>query len=433
LREFKPVQVHKFGGASLKDAVSIENVGSIVKDRLSSPMLLVVSAMGKTTNLLEKLAYAYFQREETSEYFNQLKEQHTSVAKQLELGQETLDDLNELFVSIEWILEEEPMDQIAYYYDQIVSVGELLSSKILASYLKKINLNAEFLDVRDIIITDDSYMEAKVNWEKTEQNVQSKLKPRIEKGKLFITQGFIGSTLENNTTTLGREGSDFTGAIFAYCLPAESLSIWKNVNGVMTGDPSVFENVNLIDRLSFTEAIEMTYYGAKVIHPKTIKPLQNKSIPLYVKSFMQPEGSGTKISQEQVLSYPPIIVLDKDQALIHISSKDFSFVAESHLTKIFSMIAEQRIKVNLMRNTAISFSICVTKQMDKIEKLIADLEKEFNVVLENDLELITIRHYTDLVIEEMKRNKIVLFEEKLEKMIQLVVKDVPLMTRKARP
>jgi len=218
--------------------------------------------------------------------------------------------------------------------------------------------------------------------------------------------------------------------VFAYCCNADSLTIWKNVEGVMTGDPSVFDNVNLIERLSFTEAIEMTYYGAKVIHPKTIKPLQNKSIPLHVKSFIDPDKQGTTISQEQIITYPPIVVLDKDQALIHISSNDFSFVAESHLTKIFSSIAKHRVKVNLMRNTAISFSICVTRQMDKIENLIADLRKDFKVVLESDLELITIRHYSDHVIDEMKKNKIVLFEEKLEKMIQLVVKEVPLMTRK---
>lgn len=424
------MQVHKFGGASVKDAASIKNVGSIVKERLNGPNLVVVSAMGKTTNLLEQLVRAYFEKQDTDVHFTALKKQHIAAAQELELSQETLDDLNELFVSIEWTLEEAPVDQYSYYYDQIVSAGELLSSKILAAYLQKISVNAAFLDVRDILITDDSYMEAKVDWQKTEKNVQSKLVAGIDAHTIFVTQGFIGSTNENNTTTLGREGSDFTGAVFAYCCNADSLTIWKNVEGVMTGDPSVFDNVNLIERLSFTEAIEMTYYGAKVIHPKTIKPLQNKSIPLHVKSFIDPDKQGTTISQEQIITYPPIVVLDKDQALIHISSNDFSFVAESHLTKIFSSIAKHRVKVNLMRNTAISFSICVTRQMDKIENLIADLQKDFKVVLESDLELITIRHYSDHVIDEMKKNKIVLFEEKLEKMIQLVVKEVPLMTRK---
>ncbi len=428
---FEAVQVHKFGGASVKDAISIENIGSIVKNRLPSPSLIVVSALGKTTNLLEKLVNAYYNAEDTTEHFSLFKDQHISIATELQLHQDALDDLNELFVTIEWVLEEEPIDQYAYYYDQIVSVGELLSSTILAAYLVKIGLNAEFLDVRDIVMTDDTYMEAKVNWDKTQNNIETKLLPKISDGKLFVTQGFIGSTSENNTSTLGREGSDFTGAIFAYCLPAESLTIWKNVNGVMTGDPSVFDNVNLIERLSFMEAIEMTYYGAKVIHPKTIKPLQNKSIPLHVKSFINPDAQGTVISNVQSLIYPPIIVLDQNQALIHISSKDFSFVAESHLTKIFSVVAKHRVKVNLMRNTAISFSICVTKQMDKLENLLVDLEEDFNVLVDNDLELITIRHYTDLVIEEMKKNKIVLFEEKLSNMIQLVVKEVPLMKRKS--
>ena len=424
------MQVHKFGGASVKDAKAIINVGTIIQEKLNGSNLIVVSAMGKTTNLVEKLVRSYFDKEDYIPYFNQLKQQHLSVANELGIAQEYIDDLNELFVSVEWTLEEEPIDDYPYYYDQIVSVGELLSSKILTGYLLTIGVNAEFLDVRDILITDDSYMEAKVDWSRTEKNVEDKLKSKIDTTKFFVTQGFIGSTNENNTTTLGREGSDFTGAVFAYCCNAESLTIWKNVTGVMTGDPSVFDNVNLIERLSFTEAIEMTYYGAKVIHPKTIKPLQNKSIPLHVKSFIDPDTNGTVISQEQIMTYPPIIVLDKDQALIHISANDFSFVAESHLTQIFSTIAKHRLKVNLMRNTAISFSVCVTKQMDKIEHVIKDLSEEFKVVLESDLELITIRHYTDQVIDEMKKNKIVLFEEKLAKMIQLVVKDVPLMTRK---
>ncbi len=424
------MEVHKFGGASVKDAKAIKNVGAIIKDRLSNPSLIVVSAMGKTTNLLENLVKAYFDKNDYSSLFAQVKQLHLSTAEALELNKDVLDDMNELFVSVEWTLEENPIDTFAYYYDQIVSIGELLSSKIVTGYLQKISVNAEFLDVRDVLITDDTYMEAKVNWERTEENILTKLLPKIQDNKLFITQGFIGTTNENNTTTLGREGSDFTGAVFAYCCNAESLTIWKNVHGVMTGDPSVFENVNLMERLSFTEAIEMTYYGAKVIHPKTIKPLQNKSIPLQVKSFIDPDRQGTRISQEQITSYPPIIVLDQDQALIHISSKDFSFVAESHLTEIFAIIAKHRVKVNLMRNTAISFSVCVTKQRDKIKHVIADLEKHFKVVLESDLELITIRHYTDAVIQEMKKNKIVLFEEKLEKMIQLVVKDVPLIKRK---
>ena len=425
--------VYKFGGASVKDADSIRNVSNIIKEHSNESLLIVVSAMGKTTNALEKVVDQYFKDYTKSfEAFKGIVNIHHKEARALGIADmDFLQAVNEIVVSAEWLLEIEPEDSYNYVYDQIVSLGEMLSSTLLSLYLKTLGVPVEWLDARDIVITSDTYREAKVDWKQTQLNIDSKVKPKLKEGRLFVTQGFIGSSSENNTTTLGREGSDFSGAIFAYCLDADGLHIWKNVDGVLTGDPKIFENVLQIERMSYKEAIEMTYYGAKVIHPKTIKPLQNKSIPLIVRSFINPESTGTKVSDTIIEKYPPVIVIEPDQALIHISTTDFSFVAEEHLKDIFEFISTHRVKVNLMRNTAISFTICVKQDQDKIEKLIADLEQNYAVELDEHLSLITIRHYSDEVIESMKSGRMILFEERLESMIQMVVKDVPVMTIKS--
>lgn len=286
------------------------------------------------------------------------------------------------------------------------------------------------MDVRDVIITDNTYRDARIQWDITQKNAVAKILPTLKTVNHIVTQGFIGSTSENFTTTLGREGSDYTAAIISYCLDAESMHIWKDVPGVLTGDPRIFDEVIKLPRLSYKEAIEMTYYGAKVIHPKTIKPIQNKQIPLYVRPFLDPSSEGTIISNEKELSYPPVIVIEPDQVLLHISTNDFSFVAEHHLSMIFSLLAKYRLKVNMMRNTAISFSVCINNIPDRIKKFEKELGSEFKLISDNDLELITIRHFNEDILKDMKKNKLILFEERLQDTVQIVVKNLPKMKRK---
>ena len=429
----KAIKVFKFGGASIKDAEAIKNVTEILKKFDDQNLAIVVSATGKTTNALEKVVQAYFKQDgSANEYLNIVKENHYQIIRDLFGEQhEIYSVINDTFVEIDWVLEEEPNDPYDYIYDQIVSVGELVSSKIVNAYLNEIGLKAQWLDARDVIRTNNIYREGWVMWEDTLKNATTKIPPLIEKGGFIITQGFIGSTSENFTTTLGREGSDYTAAIFSFCLDAESMTIWKDVPGVLTADPRIFEDVTKLDRLSYREAIEMTYYGAKVIHQKTIKPLQNKSIPMYVKSFVNPEGEGTFISDEVVDNYPPIVSIEPNQALLYISTKDFSFVAEHHLSYLFKLIAEHRIQVNMMQNTAISFAVCVNDVDDRIQGFVDSIQDEFKVVVDRNLELIAVRHYQKELLQNLKLNKIVMLEERIRQTVQLVVKDVPLMKRKS--
>ena len=416
-------KVFKFGGASLKDIESIKNVASIIMNH-EKPQLIVVSAMGKTTNAMEEIVNAYFnQTGEAFTLYEAVRAKHFEVCKSL-FGEnsEVENLLNDIFVEIEWVIEDDVHDGYDYIYDQIVSVGELASSTILVNYLKKENLDTDWLDARDVIITDETYRDGKINWDETQKKVTSILCPKLTNSNIIVTQGFIGGTPDNNTTTLGREGSDFSAAIFAYCLEAESVSIWKDVPGILTGDPTVFDDVTKIDQMSYREAIEMTYYGAKVIHPKTIKPLQNKNIPMHVKSFVDPSGAGTVISKELVDQYPSVIVLENNQVLINIATRDFSFVAEHHLSYIFEKFASSRIKINMMRNTAISFSVSVRDTRARLQVLIRELEKEFNVEVEDDLQLITIRHFKQSVIDRLTKNKEVLLEERSGETIRFVVR-----------
>jgi aspartate kinase len=330
----------------------------------------------------------------------------------------------------EWVLDEKPSDNYDYMYDQLVCMGELVSSKIVAAYLNKIGLTTQWLDARDVVATDNTYREGWVIWDKTKANAQKTVPAMLETNQFVITQGFIGSTSENFTTTLGREGSDYSAAIFSHCLDAESMTIWKDVPGVLNADPRIFDNTVKLDRLSYKEAIEMTYYGAQVIHPKTIKPLQNKNIPMFVKSFLDPEAPGTEISSDTDDLYPPIIVVEKNQALLHISTLDYSFVAEHHMARLFGKAADLRIFVNMMQNTAVSFTICVPNVPDRIEKFINGISDEFKVKEEGGLELITVRHYTEETISNLKKNKIVLFEERIRNTMHMVVKNIPLIERK---
>lgn len=426
------LKVYKFGGASVKDAEGFRNVGNILGNYKDGPIAVVVSATGKTTNALEKVVHHFYAGDGLAQkLLEEIKQYHFDlIAELFPASPDVLDDLNDAFVEIEWMLEDAPHEDYDYTYDQIVSVGEIISSKILAHYLKHLKLSCNWFDIRNVILTDNTYRDAKVLWDQTQQQATDKLMPLLGSNTLVVTQGFIGSTTENFTTTLGREGSDYTAAILSFCLNAGSMHIWKDVPGVLTGDPKIFDDVVRLPRLSYREAIEMTYYGAKVIHPKTIKPLQNKQIPLYVRPFSDPGNEGTLISDEIELSYPPVVVIEPDQTLLHISTNDFSFVAEHHLSMIFSLLATHRLKVNMMRNTAISFTVCVNHAPGRIERFGQALGSEFKLTADYDLELITIRHYNDEILAEMKRDRLVLFEEKLQETVQMTVRKLPIMRRK---
>ncbi|RMF22126.1 MAG: aspartate kinase [Bacteroidetes bacterium] len=431
-----PVKVFKFGGSSVKDAESIRNVAAILQRYADEPLVVVVSAMGKTTNALEEVIAAHARRNGAAlSLLEQIKAWHYGIARELfGADEELFKTLHDAFVEVEWVLEEEPHDNYDFMYDQIIGVGEMVSSRILWAYLNKQGLKTHWLDARDVIITDDIFREGWVQWPETVANARRLVPPLLEQGGFVLTQGFIGRTTENFTTTLGREGSDYTAAIFSYCLDAESMTIWKDVPGVLTGDPRIFDNVVKLDRLSYREAIEMTYYGAKVIHPKTIKPLQNKSIPLYVKSFLDPDGSGTYIGGDVEDHYPPMVAIESNQALINIATRDFSFVAEHHMSYLFNKIAELRLQVNMMQNTAISFAVCVNNVDDKVERFVKSIEKDFRVTVDNEnLELITVRHYQNDLLESLRSGKIILLEERIRNTVQMVVKDVPMMRRKPKP
>lgn len=431
----KTVKVFKFGGASLKDASSIKNVANILQEYRQESLVIIVSAMGKTTNALEKVVEAHAKKNGMAQgLLEDVKETHYRLMDDLFVrDHDVYAVVNDAFVEIEWVLDEEPHENYDYMYDQIVSVGELVSSKIVHAYFNEAGLPTQWLDARDVVLTDNIYREGWVKWEETEERCERLVTPMLEKGGFVITQGFIGSTTENFTTTLGREGSDYSAAIFSFCLNAQSMTIWKDVPGVLTADPRLFENVVKIDRLSYKEAIEMTYYGAKVIHPKTIKPLQNKSIPLYVKSFLDPRGEGTCISDDAEDLYPPMVAVEMNQALMFISTRDFSFVAEHHMSYLFSVIAELRLQVNMMQNSAISFNVCVNDIDDKVDRFAAIIHDQFKVVIERGLELYTVRHYHQDVLENLRRGKILLMEERSSDNAQMVVKDVPVMRRRLKP
>jgi len=430
----KKHKVFKFGGASLKDAQAVRNVARIVRPASDRPLLIVVSAMGKTTNALEAITEAHYdQNGEAIFLLHQLRDRHLDVAGELFVEQAPVfSALAHRFQQIEAMLREPPAAHYDFMYDQIVSLGELVSSEIVAAWFNHTGIPTHWLDAREVIRTDAIYREGWVQWEDTQQNYDQKVKPLLDEGQTVLTQGFIGSTADRHTTTLGREGSDYTAAIFSFCMDAESMTIWKDVPGVLTADPRLFDNVTKLDRLSYKEAIEMTYYGAKVIHPKTIKPLQNKSIPLYVKSFLEPEGEGTYISDEVEDNYPAMVAVEQNQALLQISTRDFSFVAEHHMSYLFNLIAELRLQVNMMQNSAISFSVCLNDVDDKVERFIERVGADFKIIVDRGLELITVRHYRQEVLDSLRRGKIVMLEERFRNTAQMVVKDMPLMVRKGK-
>lgn len=420
------MQVFKFGGASVKDAESVKNSAHIISKYKVDALLVVVSAMGKTTNLLEDVTKAYHQNTgEAFEILEKAKAFHYNILSGLfeDSNHPIFDEIANCFVEIEWILEEEPQDSFDYLFDQIVSTGEIVSSKILAAYLNHIGVKSQWLDARNYIMTDNTYTEAQVNWEKTEAIIQAEI-PKILSEYIGVTQGFIGSTSENFTTTLGREGSDYSAAIFAACLNAKHVTIWKDVPGVLNADPKWFEKTELIPELSYTDAIELTYYGATVIHPKTIKPLQNKNIQLNVRSFLNPEVPGTKIKSTNVSLPVPSFIFKVNQILISISPRDFSFIVEDNLRDIFNLFHQFRIKINMMHNSAINFSVAVDDTGQNILEVLDELKKKFKVNIETGLELITIRYYNQETINRVLVDKQVISELKDTYTCQLLVKKI---------
>ncbi len=416
------MQVFKFGGASVNSIERIQNTEEIIRQYANDKLMIVVSAIGKTTNALEKVAEAFYagNKEESLQLFNTIKQQHITTAKYLLVTKynDCLTQLNDFFTEAEWLLHDKPARPFDYYYDQIVCVGELLSTCIISCYLNEKGLANAWIDVRDIIRTDTNFRDAGVDWLVTQNKVNELVSPLFKSTNVIVTQGFIGSTDENESTTLGREGSDFTAAIFANLLTAESLTIWKDVEGVMNADPRQFNDAQLISELSFGEVIEMAYYGAQVIHPKTIKPLQNKGIPLYVKCFLDITLPGTVISKKQTKQLPPIIIIKENQALLHLRSHDFSFVGEAPMSRLYGMFAELKLKPNLIQTGAISVQLCMDDKSDKVSQLAAAASDIFDVHAERSVCLLTIRHFTDEIVDNMLRGKTILLRQQTKETMQ---------------
>ena len=414
-------KVFKFGGASIKDVENIINVGNILRLYENDNLVIIFSAMGKVTNMLENVVEYYFQRDTDSFIeLQKVKDFHYNIINNLfNKEHKIFDEVNNLFVEIEWVLEEESNNEYDYHYDQIVSVGEFLSTKIMSAYLKQSGFENCLLDSRDLIKTDNLHRNAKIKWEIT----MTAIKKQVQDNHV-ITQGFLGCTSENFTTTLGREGSDFTAAILAYSLNAKEVVIWKDVPGMMNADPKHFQNAQLLEKISFDEAIELAYFGAKVIHPKTIKPLKKKGIPLFIKSFLDPKSKGSKIT-EVVTNSPkiPSIIIKKNQILISISDTSLSFIVENHMSQIFSLLAKHDVSVNMMQNSAVSFSICVDNDKYKIPALIIDLQHNFKVYYNKNLSLCTIRHYVENSANEFLKEKEILLQQKSRNTLQIVVNE----------
>lgn len=412
------MKVFKFGGASVKDAAGVRNVASLLQSVGYENTCIIVSAMGKTTNALEEVVKRYFEEQDFEKTINEVKEQHIALATELfDNPAEVSNEISQFFDDIVSFLRRNKSPNYSYVYDQVVCCGELISTKIISMYLNSIQINNEWLDVRDYIKTDNTYREGKVNWALTEESIK-----RLPNAGLFITQGFLGSDPNFFTTTLGREGSDYSAAIFAYCLNADSMTIWKDVPGVLNADPRYFDNAELLNHISYEEAIELAYYGASVIHPKTLQPLQQKEIPFFVKSFINPTEAGTEVAKGQPLDPKvPCFILKREQHLIRLSSKDFSFITEDKLSGIFNKLYDYQIKVNLMQNSAISLSLCLEDKYDNLEKFVADMNEEYKVQEENNVLLYTIRHFdadSDKVVSKEKE----LLRQTVRETLQIVVK-----------
>ena len=420
------MKVFKFGGASINSVEWIQHVGNILQVYKGEKILVIISAMGKTTNALEKVVNAFFEgrKDDALKLFEQVKDHHLNILKYLTPLQwhQAEDHLKDFFTEIEWLLHDKPVREYDYYYDQIVCSGELLSTSMMSDYLNETGVTNKWIDVRDIIRTDDNFRDANVDWAFTQQKITDTIEPLFTNFDIVLTQGFIGATDENESTTLGREGSDYSAAIFANLLNAESQTIWKDVEGVMNADPKQFADAKFLDALSYDEVIEMAYYGAQVIHPKTIKPLQNKNIPLHVRCFLQPDLPGTIISNKPVHNLPPVIVVKEKQVLMQFNSKDFSFVGEEYVGRLYELFTEIKIRPNLIQNGAISILCCLDDKPDKIEKLALAASAIFDVQVQRDLTLLTIRHYTREKFDELTTDKTILLTQRTTETIQALLR-----------
>ena len=418
------MQILKFGGAAVKDAPAIKNVAAIVQQYAQSPYLIVVSAMGKTTNALEHLLQLYWnQQQGGAEALEQLKKQHHAVVSEL-LGQahSLHEELANLWMDLEFYLDNAHYHPYDYAYDQIVCFGELAATKILSRYLQEAIPN-KWLDARNLVLTSDQYRSAEVQWPETIMAIERKVAPYLD-GMPVVTQGFIGATPHGFSTTLGREGSDYSASIFAYALEADEVIVWKDVPGVLNADPRIFKDTIKFDSLSYHEAMEMTFYGAKVLHPRTIKPLQEKSIPLYVRSFLEPEKTGSRIDQSGAEpTTAPVIIAKPQQMLVKLSTKDYSFIAAPTLSTIFQELANARLTLNLMNTSAITFSFCSDHEPEKLAALKERLADQFDISTQAPLSMLTVRYYNQPMVDQLTRGYQVLLENSSGRTIQMVLRE----------
>ena len=409
------MKVFKFGGTSVDSVSRIRNLPVILKNYTSEKLLIVISAMGKSTNALEKVAEAFFAGDlsRALELFNEIKQHHLRIAESLGAAENSgfQQKMVDFFTEVEWLLHDKPVRSFNYYYDQIVCIGELLSTCIVSNFLLTEGISNQWVDVRDIFATDDQFRAANIDWEKTTGLFREQLLPLFNEIKIVLTQGFIGSTDANESTTLGREGSDYSAAIFANLLEADSLTIWKDVEGVMNADPKLFPDAIFIRELGYDEVIEMAFYGAQVIHPKTIKPLQNKGIPLHVKCFLNPLLPGTLIHSKHIANLPPIIVLKQNQVLIHLRSRDFSFVGEEGTARLYNILSNLHIQANLMQIGAVILQVCADHIPEKIEKLVLGASGLFDVEVEKGLTLLTVRHYQIESLEKLIQGRKIVLQQ----------------------
>ena len=415
------MRIYKFGGASVKDADGVKNLITILNYLGSEKTLIVVSAMGKTTNSLELVVKNYFDNKEELQYsLNEVFNFHNKILEGLfnDNKEQIFYDVKEVFENLRIFLKRNKSPDYSFVYDQVVSFGEILSTKIINSYLNYSNIKCNWIDARELIKTDSKYRDANLNWMITKHSISKNINIKL----LNITQGFIASDSNNFSTTLGREGSDYTAAIFAYCLNAQSVTIWKDVPGVLNADPRVFKKPQLLNQISYTEAIELAFYGASVIHPKTLQPLQKKEIPLYVKSFLNPSGNGTSISRgTKIDPLIPCFIVQRNLNLLKLSSLDFSFIVEDNISDIFQILHENKMKVDLIQNSAISFSVCVYDKYSRLKELLSILKATFKVECTENVSLFTIRHFNENSSKEILKNNTLLLEQRTNETLQLVV------------
>lgn len=416
------MKVFKFGGASVKDAEGVRNVASVIQQKGDTNTLVVISAMGKTTNAMEEVIKMYFQdKDKLKEAVEFVINYHLNIVSDLfeSKSHAVYQDVQVLFNELKGFMDWNKSPDYNYVYDQIIGYGELISTTIVSAYLNEIGVSNSWQDAREVIKTDNYYRTGNVNWELTQDLVSS----QFSDTGLIITQGFLGSDSNNFTTTLGREGSDYSAAIFAFCLNAESVTIWKDVPGVLNADPREFSAPQLLNTISYREAIELAFYGASVIHPKTLQPLQKKEIPLHVKSFLNPDAEGTKVTKGIGIEPAiPCFIVKKNQVMISLSSLDFSYIVEENISEIFNLLHLHKMKVDVIQNSAISFSVCFDNKYNKLEELLAQLKAKFRVNCYENVSLYTVRHYNDAAIKQIESGKEIVLKQLTQETIQLVAK-----------